>query len=397
MAFDWVAAYNAASPGQTITVPGGTYAGFTLPYRAALAGQGSISNPASLVTFDCPDPVVVNGEIEIFGSCVRIKGRKVNAVYSFKVNGRILTITQSQSQHPDNVILETLSMTTLGCFSTENAIFRDLDVGPATVTSQGSGCYIKEGVGDENKIAARGFFVPKNILYEGVRIHHQNGDKNRELSDCHYGGLFLINADGLTFYRCIFEANVGYDIQVQNFSGPPAQNVTVEECAFGAPCAWAYPYPSNPSGGIVPNGQRCIQFSGSGQYPNWLLKNNLVANPGGLFGYYGGGTNSLSTVIEQGTVYSPTSPYAPGGGPPPPPPPPPPTGLTLRKVSETESKITLGWDPVPGAVGYRFQSAATAPKWSHTFDPTRITVLFSKGQEPYKVEALGVLDGDVYP
>lgn len=64
--------------------------------------------------------------------------------------------------------------------------------------------------------------------------------------------------------------------------------------------------------------------------------------------------------------------------------------LPLHLVGSTATKITLGWTPVAGAVGYRFQSAGTAPKWSHTWDPTRSQVTFAKGQEPYLVEALGV-------
>jgi hypothetical protein len=71
-------------------------------------------------------------------------------------------------------------------------------------------------------------------------------------------------------------------------------------------------------------------------------------------------------------------------------------GLTLTKVSETATKITLGWTPAPGVIGYRFQSSTQAPKWSHTWDPTRSQVTFSKA-EWYKVEALGVEEAGEYP
>ena len=70
--------------------------------------------------------------------------------------------------------------------------------------------------------------------------------------------------------------------------------------------------------------------------------------------------------------------------------------LQLNKLSETAQKITLGWAPVPGAVGYRFQSSTQAPKWSHTFDPSRSQVTFSKA-DWYKVEALAVEDAGQYP
>lgn len=70
--------------------------------------------------------------------------------------------------------------------------------------------------------------------------------------------------------------------------------------------------------------------------------------------------------------------------------------LELTKISETASKITLGWEPVDGAIGYRFQSSTQAPKWSHTWDATRSQVTFSKA-DWYKVEALGVEEAGEYP
>lgn len=73
------------------------------------------------------------------------------------------------------------------------------------------------------------------------------------------------------------------------------------------------------------------------------------------------------------------------------------TDLPLHKISETPTTITLGWTPVAGAVGYRFQSAATAPKWSHTWSATRDRVTFAKGQEPYIVQALGVEAAGEWP
>lgn len=69
--------------------------------------------------------------------------------------------------------------------------------------------------------------------------------------------------------------------------------------------------------------------------------------------------------------------------------------IALRKKAETTTSITLEWDSVPGAVGYRFQSAAQ-PKWSHTFDANRRDVKFSKAAW-YKVEALGKRDSGQYP
>jgi len=61
-------------------------------------------------------------------------------------------------------------------------------------------------------------------------------------------------------------------------------------------------------------------------------------------------------------------------------------GLTLTKLDEDATTITLGWTPVQGAIGYQFVSSLT-PKRPHTWDANRSTVRFAKGGT-YKVVAL---------
>jgi hypothetical protein len=72
-----------------------------------------------------------------------------------------------------------------------------------------------------------------------------------------------------------------------------------------------------------------------------------------------------------------------------------PNCFDVRKVSETASTITLGWDRQAGD-GYRFYRDGVAV--SRTFDPARVTVRFAKGHD-YRVEVLKVTTGisGVYP
>jgi hypothetical protein len=71
------------------------------------------------------------------------------------------------------------------------------------------------------------------------------------------------------------------------------------------------------------------------------------------------------------------------------------TSFQVRKLSETQSSITLGWDRQPGD-GYRFHRDGVVV--SRTFDPARTSVKFSKGQS-YKVEVQLIQYGNagVYP
>lgn len=67
--------------------------------------------------------------------------------------------------------------------------------------------------------------------------------------------------------------------------------------------------------------------------------------------------------------------------------------LTLTKLSETVTTVTLGWTPPPACRGYRFEANG---KRSSTLDGTRSSVKFAK-PGPYKVEALGTLASGVFP
>jgi len=70
----------------------------------------------------------------------------------------------------------------------------------------------------------------------------------------------------------------------------------------------------------------------------------------------------------------------------------------LRVVSQTPTTITFSYDAVPGAEGYCYY--ADAKQVSRTFDPSRLTIKFSKGADSYRVVALDVREmsvAGVYP
>lgn len=70
--------------------------------------------------------------------------------------------------------------------------------------------------------------------------------------------------------------------------------------------------------------------------------------------------------------------------------------IALTKTSETTSKISFSWHPVPGAVGYVF--FADDKRVSNTWDPSRGSVTFGKvpgGR--YRVDAVGVEDSGSWP
>jgi hypothetical protein len=72
-------------------------------------------------------------------------------------------------------------------------------------------------------------------------------------------------------------------------------------------------------------------------------------------------------------------------------------GLKLRVLSETDTTITLGWDPLP-VNGFRFtREKAPLHTYSHTWDGKRTSVRFSKDSAWYSVEAIEFTDSDIWP
>jgi hypothetical protein len=62
-----------------------------------------------------------------------------------------------------------------------------------------------------------------------------------------------------------------YNIQVQNFAGPPAANVTLENNWFGCPVNWLYVSDTSC------NNQADLQFNASSSFSNWLVRYNSFA------------------------------------------------------------------------------------------------------------------------
>lgn len=70
--------------------------------------------------------------------------------------------------------------------------------------------------------------------------------------------------------------------------------------------------------------------------------------------------------------------------------------IQLTKTSETASKISFSYAPVPGCIGYVFY--ANDQRVSNTWDPLKSTVTFGKiANGRYRVDAVGVEDSGVYP
>jgi chitodextrinase len=292
-------AYQLAKPGQVVEIAGGTYGNQVIGSRAAMrnlspgcepgnTGNCVVFRPAAGAT------VTINGVLEGHGSSVWVDGSTSGGppsdsrTYNIKVTGYADTEADSAMNYPDHVILEGIDATSFGAFNVDTVTLKDMDVGPATITG---GCAIRQGRGMENKIGFGGgvTYVPRNVTIDGVLIHDQNGDSGRIDSDCHFGGLFIVTVDGLTIKNSVFSQNVVYNIQIQNFAGPPPTNVTIENNWFGCPVEWLY------TSDTTCDNQPDVQFNASSSFSNYLIRYNSFA--GGLGQMVGGASYSNVRVL----------------------------------------------------------------------------------------------------
>ncbi len=322
-------AYQLAQVGDVVEIRAGNYPAQTIESRGAvrdLAAPCAPGSTANCITFVPSGPVTINGKLEVRGSSVYVKGSRstpgpaANATYSITVDGYADVEANSVEDHPDHVILEGIHAVSTGAFGVDTATFKDMDIGPATVVAPNGSCYVQEGNGFENKIGYNGdvSYTPRNVTWDGLRIHDQNGGASRELgfggSGCHWGGLYIVTVDGLTIRNSVFERNVVYNIQVQNCCGaPPAKNVLIEGNSFGCPVDWQYR-------GEKCDGQRAIQFDYD-PGTEFTLRNNTSANgrgsdgSSGLYGCYVGSCGGLAGLVTSGNVDLADSTTAPPIGP----------------------------------------------------------------------------------
>ncbi len=298
----WDRAYGLARPGSVVEVAGGRYPGQVLRSRAGLKDLSPGCAPGS--TSNCVvfrpavgEVVTLDGQLEVRGSSVWVQGSVLSGgrlpsrerSFNLRVNGYVDTEANSVADHPDHVIFEGIDAVSFGAFNVDTVTFKDMDVGPATVTS---GCVIKQGNGFENKIGWGGgvTYVPRQVTLDGLMIHNQNGDAGRIASDCHFGGLFLVTVDGLTIRNSVFSQNVVYNIQVQNFGNSPAPtNVTLENNWFGCSVEWLYRSETTCAG------QADVQFNAASRFRNWLIRYNSFA--GGLGQYVPGASYENIRVL----------------------------------------------------------------------------------------------------
>ncbi len=289
----WNSCYQQASPGDTCKVSSGSYGGQTLAWRGDLSGKCNRTNTSSLIRFDASSGVTMNGELEVDGPCVAILGGG-----SLNVKGEVSAFGPDPQHVPDNVLFQGMHSVHIGALASDHITFDSMDVGPATVVqSSGGSCAASEGPGDENKINGRwgaSNHTPVDIVISNSALHNQQG-RNPDRGSCHYGGLFIVNVNGLLVTNTKFYGNVVYNVQIQNFAGPSPTGIVFDGNSLGCPVDWL-------DRGAPCDGQKSIQLNTTSTGITGTIKNNRTANgSGGTFGCMVSGCSPSGITLQNNT------------------------------------------------------------------------------------------------
>jgi len=326
----WQAAYLAAAPGSTILVKAGDHPVQELKRDPIKDGalervvfQGEAG--ARLAGFSTGRS----------GGSGNTRGADHFELRDLEVGGQLkLTLA-------DDVVLENINGGSFAISSSTNVTVRGGEFGPWV-----------DGVNHINRCGSNPICPPsKNITLEGVVLHDFLISNPEPHSECLM--IWGTETDGVTIRNTIFRNCTDFGLLVK---APGAKNIVIEDSFFDVPMPGnTATSECNPD---CPRGGNSIRFSGvDNPYPGSRITNNVVN--GGI-------------AIDSNAV--PNEGNAPGVIPESPTPAPALVAPMPAVSAFTESTVTLSWEPVAGARGYRFYRDGVLV--SSTNDPARASVKF---------------------
>jgi hypothetical protein len=292
-------AVNAASPGDTIGVPGGTYstAYQTVGYEARLQNLNPGCDPlgtwGSVSTANCiriapqtaTQPFIQSG-VELHTGSIWVDGSATGTVaaysartYSFRNLGLIDTEADTSAHYPDHVTVTGWNVTGgFAILGSHNVRFSQMQSGRYTHNEQPPGCGSSATALDggytvnpvETNAAGRNSVVDTSIYIDHTYLNNVNTNASTSC-DPHDGCFFLHNGvTAITFDSDVWQQCWVYDIEIQaQGDGPTTNNVTMQNSWFGVGVNSI----RNTGNNTTP-AQRPLQFDGGVTWTNYLVRFN---------------------------------------------------------------------------------------------------------------------------
>lgn len=313
-----------AQPGAVIRVPAGSHGDQRL----------TLAKPITFIA----DPGAVLGTVEFAAGCAGV------TLDGFQTGSVTIAPDAQTGARAENITLRNIDGEFFDIFYANHITVSGGDWGPSHHSSR---------IAVYNPWDKQ---VPTDILVENAHFHDitmQDGE--------HTEGILVYAGNGIQIRGCTFNriqgtGDLGLFFLHMDEYNPPVANILVENCT-GSPephVADNDAYFNVQYDRLVPG----LVFGAGNVWPRDVISFDYVP-PKGI------------------TKMSPPANWPRSATPP---------TVPVRLVSETATTITLGWDPIPGAAGFRFTSEKG--RISHTWDGSRTTVKFAKGSSWYRVESL---------
>lgn len=317
-------AYEVASPGETISVAGGTYSA-TWPEAGAHAIRGPAKPAGSApVTFTCTGPVRFDTTAPNFMIYPGLHSlRFTGGCFRFHV---VQIGLGGYSEVVEKITFSGVKMDSFECAGCDNLTIRNSEIGPMVAchgrgttglgtnggqitpamwcesSDAGSGSYWASRPRGNTDVQAQPYIhnggagMPNNVRLVGNLIH---GMQTKDPLNAHTGGVLFWNANGVTMRNNVFRDNAIYDVLVDG----NAANWVVENNFFG----WPLQPLGNGQGAVeTPKDWREFGSKDAVVHRNWLIRYNSFAHGLDL------GRNSLTNVRVIGNILGTYSSCTPG-------------------------------------------------------------------------------------
>jgi hypothetical protein len=378
-------ALKAAQPGDTITIAPGTYPSQTITFDAAKEGAS--------------ERVVVEGAGASIGNLdvngtqhLEVRGLTIGGLWNIRPSTGNSNRPTSKVAH--DLLFTNMTVKTFLFRNVSDVVVRGGTIGgwDASVTPLGPpkvGAYAAQDGAPER--------LSTNVLVEDCLFQDM---LRTVVGSAHAEGFYLdAGVDGLTLRGCTFTNCAVFDIFSNGqAAGRPITNILIENNLLDIPRGVTGA--TEPSAIDFKGGAGKVTLRGNSilgnirkdtaTYSEWVSEKNAIGGVGGssadVMAPDPGFVSARRDPCDLNACYRNDLHVKPdsaaglaGAGVPvsvPPPPPPDPDTLPLTVIAETDTRVTLGWTPVPGAIGFRFTKDGKVV--SHTWDPARAQVVFAK-------------------
>src|SRR5207248_2948394 len=144
------------------------------------------------------------------------KGTRTGAIdvdksgYNWRVRGYVDNEVDSGGQLQDHVIFNGIYAKAFTASDSDKTMFRQMSIGGQIASATNGNCdWVDMDDGQrvnsfESKVVMRNVAVPTNVVLDQDYIHDTDRDVAGTNASCHFGGMIIVNVNGMTIRKSVF-------------------------------------------------------------------------------------------------------------------------------------------------------------------------------------------------